>query len=70
MKRAITVLFSFRANCNGHDMIYRAVQAADGGYRMEKRGFHAKQFRTIMWCGHIGGLVSHYKAVKTYYGKR
>jgi hypothetical protein len=31
--------------------IYRSVRAADGGYRMEKRGSLAKKFKPIMWSG-------------------
>lgn len=49
---------------------YQAVQATDGGYRMEKKGLSAKRFKTCMWCGSYDGLLSHYEAVRWYFGER
>lgn len=43
---------------------YRAVQATDGSYRMEKRGANAKSFTTFMWCGDKRGLYNHKAAVE------
>ena len=48
---------------------YRAVQATDGGYRMEKRGAQAKNYKTFMWCGSEEGLYRHRDAVEWCRGK-
>jgi hypothetical protein len=47
---------------------YRGVQATDGGFRMEKRGLHAKAYRAFMWCGSVDGLYQHRDAVEAWYG--
>lgn len=68
MKKRIRVFFTFSAKCNGRIFLYRAVKAIDGGYRMEKKGENAKTYQTIMWCGRIRGLITHYLAIRTIYG--
>lgn len=49
---------------------YRGVQATDGGFRMEKRGLHAKAYRAFMWCGSVDGLYQHREAVEASWGPR
>ena len=51
----IEVLFEFSLP-KPKPTLYRAVQATDGSFRMEKCGQNAKSFRTIMWCGSEDGL--------------
>ncbi|MGE0527394.1 MAG: hypothetical protein AB7P49_10055 [Bdellovibrionales bacterium] len=48
-------------------MFYRAVQAADGGFRMEKRGPTAKKYKPFMWCGSVDGLYRHKEAVESWF---
>lgn len=48
-------------------VIYRAVQGADGGYRMEKRGVDAKTFKPLMWCGGKDSLYTHKRAVENWH---
>ena len=66
MKRRIEVIFEFTMP-KPKPTFYRAVRAADGGFRMEKRGQDAKTFRTFMWCGSEEGLFKHKEAVEFYY---
>ena len=49
--------------------LYRGVQGADGGFRMERRGFEAKAFKTFMWTGSEEGLYSHLKSIEWCHGK-
>lgn len=67
------VLFTFSVVESGtvyKPVDYRAVQAKNGGFRMEKKGIAAKKFKAIMWCGSLESLVNHYEAVQHWYGKR
>lgn len=47
--------------------IYRAVQATDGGYRMERRGASAKAFKPFLWCGGKHSLYDHKAAVENWH---
>lgn len=49
-------------------IFYRAVQATDGGYRMEKRGPLAKKYKAFMWTGGMEGLLCHRRAVESWHG--
>ena len=49
--------------------LYRAMRAADGSFRMEKRGLNAKKFRPAMWCGSEESLLKFKEAVEYYLGK-
>ena len=49
--------------------IYRGVKAADGSYRMEKRGATAKAFRSVMLCGSEELLYKYRRAVESYFRK-
>lgn len=49
--------------------LYRGVQGADGGFRMERRGAEAKAFKTFMWTGSEEGLYSHLKSIEWCHGK-
>jgi len=68
LKRRVEILFEFTMS-KPKPTFYRAVRAADGGFRMEKRGQDAKTFRAFMWCGSEDGLRKHKEAVEFYYGK-
>ena len=46
---------------------FRAVSTINGGFRIEKRGEHAKKFKPTMWCGSEDGLLNFRIAVETYY---
>jgi hypothetical protein len=62
----IEVIFEFE--CPKPSLtIYRGVRATDGGYRMEKRGSLAKNFRPIMWSGGKDSLYQHKCAVENWY---
>jgi hypothetical protein len=47
MTRKPEVLFQYEKD----GRIWRGVRAADGGYRMERKGPTAKKFKAFMWCG-------------------
>jgi len=64
----ITVIFEFIVT-KPKATFYRGVQATDGSYRMEKRGFAAKKYRAIMWTGSEDGLVRFRESVEWCYGK-
>lgn len=65
MKRRFEVLFEFVIS-KSRAIFYRGVRAADGSFRMEKRGQAAKKFRAVMWCGSEEGLLRHKEAVEFY----
>jgi len=48
---------------------YRAVKAIDGSFRVEKRGEHAKKFRSIMSCGAEQSLFKFRESVESYFRK-
>lgn len=59
----VKVIFEFSVS-KPKLFFYRAVQAIDGSYRMEKRGANAKTYRAFMWCGSEEGLYHHRQAVE------
>ncbi len=61
-RKTIKVIFEFSILRPKH-VIYRGVQAAEGGYRMEKRGPNAKKFKPFMYCGSIEGLLWQKKVI-------
>ena len=65
MRSKIEILFEFNM-WNPKLTSYRAVKAVDGSFRMEKRGQHAKKFRTAMWCGSEDCLSKFRDAVEFY----
>ncbi len=59
----IKVIFEFTIS-RPKPTFYRAVEATDGTYRMEKRGAGAKKYKTFMWSGSECGLYRHREAVE------
>lgn len=57
-RKTIKVIFEFSV-LRPKITLYRGVQAADGSYRMEKRGPMAKKFKPFMWCGSVESLYRH-----------
>ena len=64
----IEILFEFHV-WNPKLTFYRAVRTTDGGFRMEKRGEHAKKFRGAMWCGSEDCLTKFRESVE-FYGRK
>lgn len=54
-QKVITVILEFSV-LKPKPMLYRGVQTADGGFRMEKRGPTAKKFKPFMWSGSIESI--------------
>lgn len=55
LRKTMKVVLEFSV-LNPKETVYRGVQANDGSYRMQKRGFAAKRFKPYMWSGSIEPL--------------
>ena len=64
-RRQIEILFEFKVS-NPWPIIYRAVKAIDGSFRMEKRGEYAKAFRPVVFYGSESGLYKFREALEFY----
>lgn len=72
MSRRIEVLFTFKVlgsqRLKRKTTEYRAVRDSFG-FRMDRKGESAKQFKAFMWCGTYDSLVGHYDAVRNHFGE-
>lgn len=58
LRTKIMIVFEFSV-LKPKTVFYRGVKAADGGYRMEKRGASARKFKPFMWCGSLESLYQY-----------
>lgn len=62
--KRIQILFEFETESPRGRVQYRAVKTTTGGYRFEKKGIEADEFKAFMWASDVEGVAAHYRAIK------